>query len=179
MTVRFQVIALCLLSICSYRSFGEEYRLTDSWLRQETIQSGLLLSLNPYTALSEGIKAGTICFDSVILAPLVSEMLKDWRKDTNGCMGFRHSDRVSFLIKVLQIEGGTIDKAMEYFGTPNESRTEAMWIKGEDKDWIAYRYWVNVVCYGGAPMRGTDKCWLELLVDPVSKKVFSTSIPCQ
>jgi hypothetical protein len=95
-------------------------------------------------------------------------IIKNWKLDTLGCLGYRNINTSYYLIDSLNLKGKNKDFLIRKIGLPNYSQ--------KTNNTETFKYYFNTTCKNGVFIDSIDYCWLELFI--ISNKIESLGIIC-
>ena len=80
--------------------------------------------------------------------------LREWRKDSLGCLGFRNIDMADYICDTLNFKGCNTSFVIEKLGQPNK-----IFI---DKKRQIFTYYVDMSCRDNVFIDSIDYCWIKI-----------------
>lgn len=111
----------------------------------------------------------------------LSELLDVWKKDSTGCLKLRSYEVAEQIVSKLSLLDRPKDFVISQLGPPNDEYIRQKYIPyaNEDREFIHMAYYFDIHCKDGVPTPNRlNRCWLEVIVHPLTNKVVFVGYPC-
>lgn len=110
----------------------------------------------------------------------IPSILATWKQDSLGCLKLRNQDMAKCLVNHFALKGKSEEEAMQLLGNPNTVEVQRVFLGllNEENDFIRLGYYFDVQCNEKKELVRGDRCWLELIIHPDTRKVVQIDYAC-